>query len=87
MRRRTAFQSTLLKCVCCCLLVLGCTSITLVHAADLCSSGHPIYTQMQAAISLAEAHGYKNVSLTRIEDKGHERMADEVLAYFSSLMQ
>jgi hypothetical protein len=54
---------------------------------DLCSPGHPIYTQMQAAISLAEAHGYKNVSLTRIEGKGHERLADEVLAYFSSLMQ
>ena len=53
---------------------------------DLCATGHPIYTQMQTAISLAEAHGYKNVSLTRVEGKGHERMADEVLAYFTSLM-
>ena len=52
----------------------------------LCSPGSPIYTQMQKAISVAEAHGYKNVSLTQIEGKGHERLAGEVLAYFSSLM-
>jgi len=37
---------------------------------------------MQKAMSLAEAHGYKNVSLTRVDGKGHERLADEVLAYF-----
>lgn len=54
---------------------------------DLCSAGHPIYMQMQTAMSTAESHGYKNVSLTRVEGKGHERLADEVLAYFSSLMQ
>ena len=53
---------------------------------SLCSPGQPVYTQMQRAMSLAEAHGYKNVSLTRVEGKGHERLADEVLAYFSSLM-
>jgi hypothetical protein len=41
---------------------------------------------MQTAISVAETHGYKNVSLTRVEGKGHERLADEVLAYFSSLL-
>jgi len=41
---------------------------------------------MQKAISVAETHGYKNVSLTRVEGKGHERLADEVLAYFSSLL-
>ena len=52
---------------------------------ELCAAGHPIYTQMQQAISVAEAHGYKNVSLTRVEGKGHERLADEVLAYFASL--
>ena len=57
-----------------------------VGAKDsLCAPGTPIYTQMQKAISVAEAHGYKNVSLTQIEGKGHERLADEVLAYFSSL--
>ena len=54
---------------------------------ELCAPGTPIYTQMQKAISVAEAHGYKNVSLTRVEGKGHERLADEVLAYFSSLLK
>jgi hypothetical protein len=54
---------------------------------DLCAAGHPIYTQMQRAMSVAEARGYKNVSIMRVEGKGHERLADEVLAYFSSLLQ
>jgi hypothetical protein len=40
---------------------------------------------MQKAMSVAEAHGYKNVSLMRVEGKGHERLADEVLEYFLSL--
>ena len=53
---------------------------------DLCAPGQPIYAQMQKAMSLAEAHGYKNVSLTGVEGKGHERLADEVLSYFSSLL-
>jgi len=53
---------------------------------SLCAPGNPIYTQMQKAMSVAEAHGYKNVSLTRVEGKGHERLAEEVLAYFASLM-
>lgn len=53
---------------------------------ELCAPGHPIYTQMQKAISVAEAHGYKNVSIGRVEGKGHERLADEVLAYFFSLL-
>ena len=52
----------------------------------LCAEGNPIYTQMQKAMSVAEAHGYKNVSLTRVEGKGHERLAEEVLAYFASLI-
>jgi hypothetical protein len=52
----------------------------------LCSAGNPIYTQMQNAMSIAEAHGYKNVTLVRVEGKGHERLADEVLAYFASLL-
>jgi poly(3-hydroxybutyrate) depolymerase len=54
---------------------------------DLCSPGHPIYTQMQNAVRVAESHGYKNVSITQVEGKGHERLADEVLGYFSSLLQ
>jgi hypothetical protein len=54
---------------------------------ELCAPGHPIYTQMQRAMTLAQTHGYKNVSLTQVEGKGHERFADEVLAYFSSLLE
>ena len=52
----------------------------------LCAPGSPIYLQMQKAISVAEAHGYKNVSVMRIEGKGHERLAGDVLAYFASLI-
>ena len=52
----------------------------------LCAAGQPIYTQMQKAITVAQAHGYGNVSLTHAEGKGHERLADEVLAYFASLL-
>jgi len=36
---------------------------------DLCAVGNPIYTQMQRAMSLADAHGYKNVSLVRVEER------------------
>ncbi len=43
------------------------------------------FLQAATAMSVADAHGYKNVSLTRVEGKGHERLAEEVLAYFSSL--
>jgi len=53
---------------------------------ELCLSGHPIYTQMQKAMSVADAHGYKNVSLVRVEGKGHVRLANHVLAYFSTLL-
>lgn len=52
---------------------------------DLCAPGTPIYTQMQKAISVAEAHGYKNIALTHVEGKGHERLANEALAFFSSV--
>ena len=54
---------------------------------ELCSPGKPIYAQVQRATSVAEEHGYKNVSLVQVKDKGHERLAEEVLAYFSTLMQ
>ncbi|HEY0723202.1 MAG TPA: hypothetical protein VGD41_04285 [Pyrinomonadaceae bacterium] len=53
---------------------------------DLCAPGNPIYAQMQKAMSVAEAHGFKDISLTRVEGKGHERLAGEVLTYFSSLL-
>ncbi len=52
---------------------------------ELCVPGHPIYEQMEKAMSVAEQHGYKNVSFVKVEGKGHERLADEVLAYFASL--
>lgn len=52
----------------------------------LCAPGTPIYAQIQKAMNLAEAHGYKNISLTRVAGKGHERLAVEVLTYFSSLL-
>lgn len=51
----------------------------------LCAQGSPIHTQMMRAITVAGEHGYKNVALVRIEGKGHERLAAEVLDYFSSL--
>ena len=54
---------------------------------DLCMPGHPIYNQMQQAISIARQHGYNNVSLTSVEGKAHERLADEVLKYFSTLLR
>ncbi len=53
----------------------------------LCVAGHPIYTQMEKAISVAAARGYENVRLSRVEGKGHERMPGEVLEYFSSLLK
>jgi hypothetical protein len=53
---------------------------------QICSPGQPIYTQMQRAVSIAKAHGYGNVTITTVEGKGHERLAEEVLAYFSSLI-
>ena len=53
----------------------------------LCVAGHPIYLQMEKAMSVAVAHGYENVRILRIEGKGHDRMAGEVLDYFSSLLK
>lgn len=53
---------------------------------ELCSPGHPIFTQMQKAVSIALAHGYGNVSTITVEGKGHERLAEEILTYFSSLL-
>jgi hypothetical protein len=53
---------------------------------ELCSAGQPIYTQMQRAIGLAKAQGYGNVSIITVEGKGHERLAEEILTYFSSLV-
>ena len=53
----------------------------------LCAAGSPIYSQMTRAMTIAGEHGYKNVTLVRIEGKGHERLAGEVLDYFSTLLK
>lgn len=53
----------------------------------LCSPGSPIYIQMQKAMTLAEARGYKGISLVVVEGKGHDQLANEVLSYFWSLLQ
>lgn len=45
-----------------------------------------LHAQMLHAITVAQAHGYKNVTVVRIEGKAHERLAEEVLAYFASLL-
>jgi hypothetical protein len=42
--------------------------------------------QMSAAMETAEAHGYRNVSMTIIPGKPHGPLADEVLHYFASLL-
>ena len=52
---------------------------------EFCSPGSPIFAQMQRAISIAKAHGYENVSTIIVEGKGHERLAEEIMTYFSSL--
>jgi len=53
----------------------------------LCSQDSPIHTQMMRAVTIAGEQGYKNVALVRIDGKGHERLAGEVLDYFSSLLK
>ena len=54
---------------------------------NLAAPGSPIYSQLQRAMAVAKAHGYRNLSQVSIEGKGHEALADEVLAYFSSLLK
>jgi len=53
----------------------------------LASPASPIYSQMRRAMDSAKAHGYRNVSQVTVEGKGHEPLADDVLAYFSSLLK
>ena len=53
----------------------------------LAAAGSPIFSQLQRAVSLAKANGYQNISQVTVEGKGHEPLADDVLAYFSSLLQ
>jgi predicted peptidase len=53
---------------------------------SLAAPGSPIFSQLQRAMSLAKASGYQNASQVSVEGKGHEPLADDVLAYFSSLL-
>jgi dienelactone hydrolase len=46
----------------------------------------PLYTQSQEAIKIARDHGYENVSESSAPGKGHGPLAEEVLAYFYSLL-
>jgi dienelactone hydrolase len=54
---------------------------------SLAAAGSPIFSQLQRAMSLAKANGYQNISQVSVEGKRHEPLADDVLAYFSSLLQ
>jgi dienelactone hydrolase len=47
----------------------------------------PLYTQSQEAIKIAREHGYENVSESVAPAKGHGPLAEEVLAYFDSLLK
>jgi poly(3-hydroxybutyrate) depolymerase len=51
----------------------------------LCAGDTPIHKQINQAISFAREHGYKNVNETLVKNKAHERLASEILDYFSSL--
>jgi dienelactone hydrolase len=44
-------------------------------------------SQSKEAISLAESHGFRNVSLTMTANPVHGPLADEVLAFFSSVLK
>ena len=50
----------------------------------VCAADKPIHKQITQAIAVARDHGYKNVGETLIKNKGHERLAAEMLDYFSS---
>jgi hypothetical protein len=43
--------------------------------------------QFEAAKTQAEAHGYRNVTRTLVSSKPHSPLADEILAYFQSLLR
>ena len=51
----------------------------------LCAADKPIHKQVAQAIAVAREHGYKNIGETLVKNKGHERLAAEMLDYFSSL--
>ena len=43
--------------------------------------------QFVKAREVATAHGYKNISFELVQGAGHDPLADQVLAYFSSLLR
>lgn len=51
----------------------------------VCAADKPIHKQIDQAFAVAREHGYKNVGETLVKNKGHERLAAEMLDYFSSL--
>jgi hypothetical protein len=55
-----------------------------VGAEDRLCLESPIRKQIHEAMTLAHVEGYKNVFLGRLEGKGHERLAVEMLDHFSS---
>lgn len=55
-------------------------------ANTLCAPGQPIQSQWTEAANVAAAHGFGNVSLQVVPGKDHTPLADEVLAYFNSLL-
>jgi hypothetical protein len=62
--------------------------VSFVGANDtLCGADGPIHKQFNQAMTVARAHGYKNVGERIVKDKGHERLANEMLDYFSSVLQ
>jgi len=60
--------------------------VNFVGANDtLCAADKPIHKQAAQALTFAREHGYKNAGETLVKNKGHERLAAEILDYFSSL--
>jgi poly(3-hydroxybutyrate) depolymerase len=53
----------------------------------MCSSDKPIRKQITRAMTVASEHGYKNVAEGLLENKGHGRVAPEMLDYFWSAIR
>jgi len=51
------------------------------------SPGKPFRAQTDEAERAATQHGYKNISESVVQGKGHEALAEEVLTYFASLVK
>ncbi|HYL73040.1 MAG TPA: hypothetical protein VEU96_02490 [Bryobacteraceae bacterium] len=57
-----------------------------VAAARDVPPGKFVYTQSQQAMKVAEEHGFRNVTERIVAGKPHGPLADDVLAYFSSVL-